>query len=260
MEIINRCGCKFLSDKSLLEKGVINGFSLRCGGVSDGDFASLNVGTRRGDNVQKAEENIKIAAVALGLHYENLTRTYQTHTNNVAFVEGKDIGREMPEGTDGIVTDAANVPLMCYCADCVPILLYEKKHNLIGAVHSGWRGTAGNIVQNAVRLMEEHGGKAEFVTALIGPAIGICCYEVSNDVGEVFARDYPSCVIKKANGKYMLDLKKIVALQLEGAGVAWENVTNSGICTSCENESFFSHRAQRGRSGLLGGFIEISRE
>lgn len=253
-------GCKFLSDEALLEKGVINGFSLRCGGVSEGDFASLNVGTRRGDDVKKAEDNIKTASDALGLSYENLTRTYQTHTSNVAFVEGENIGKEMPERTDGIVTDAVNVPLMCYCADCVPILLYEERRKLIGAVHSGWRGTAGNIAQNAVRLMEERGGKAEFVTALIGPAIGMCCYEVSGEVGEVFAGDYPDCVLKKADGKYMLDLKKIVALQLERAGVARENVINSGICTSCENESFFSHRAQRGRSGLLGGFIEISRE
>ncbi len=228
--------------------------------MSEGDFASLNVGTRRGDDVQRAEENIKIASEALGLHYENLTRTYQTHTNNVAFVEDYNIGNEMPEGTDGIVTDAVNVPLMCYSADCVPILLYEEKRGLIGAVHSGWRGTAGNIAQNAVRLMEEHGGRAQYVTALIGPAIGMCCYEVSGDVGEVFEGDYPSCVLKKADGKYMIDLKKIVALQLEGAGVARENVINSGICTSCENESFFSHRAQKGRSGLLGGFIEISRE
>lgn len=262
MEIIDRGGVRFLEGERFSSKGIIHGFSLRQGGVSKGEFESLNVGLRRGDDIQNARKNIQIAGNALGLAMENLTLTYQTHTNNVRFLRAEDIGKGLVkewdgEGVDGIVTDMKNVPLMCYSADCVPLLLYDPVREMIGAVHSGWRGTAGKIAKNAVGLMEEHGCEAKNITALIGPAIGMCCYEVSRDVGEVFSGEYPEFARKKADGKYMLDLKEIVREQLRESGLERENVENSLVCTSCRNDLFFSHRAQGGKSGLLGGFIQL---
>lgn len=259
MEIL-KGKANFLTSEKL--KGVIHGFSMREGGVSEGDFGSLNVGLRRGDNPFNAIKNIEICADTLHLTKENLTLTYQTHTANVRLVEEEDIGKgfikEWGEGVDGIVTGIKNVPLMCYSADCVPILLYAEK-GLIGAVHSGWKGTAANIIKNAVELMVEKGGKCENIKVFIGPAIGMCCYEVSFDVAEAFT-GYPQCVISKPDGKYMVDLKMIVKKQAEECGVREENIDMCNICTSCSNDMFFSHRKQKGRSGLLGGFIELVEE
>ncbi len=258
MEIIKKSDVSFLVSEKM---GIKHGFSLRGGGVSEGDFASLNIGLRRGDNPFNAVKNIEKCVDALGMTKENLTLTYQTHTANVRFLSKDDIGkgfcREWGEGVDGIVTDMENVPLLCYSADCVPTLLWDKKRKMVGAVHGGWRGTKDNIIASAVNVFEENGGKGEDITAFIGPAIGICCYEVSEDVANEFLPMYEKFVIKKTNGKYMLDLKGITAFQLMCAGVREENIENSNVCTSCRNDLFFSHRAQNGRSGLLGGFIQL---
>lgn len=255
MEIVNTGKVRFLTSDKL--KGLKHGFSLRNGGTSCGDFASLNVGLRRGDNPFNVFKNIEICCDSLKLNKENLTLTNQLHTNCVRFISKEDIGkgliREWCEGVDGIVTDMENVPLMCYSADCVPILLGDTEKGLIGCVHSGWRGTKDNIVKNAVAVMREHG--AENICAFIGPAIGICCYEVSEDVAGEFLQ-YTECFTKKDNGKYMLDLKSIVKTQLLTEGLKEENIDMTVICTACSNDLFFSHRKQKGKSGLLGGFIQ----
>ncbi len=265
MEIIERGNVKFLCDRDLLNRGVKHGFTLRFGGVSEGEYDSLNVGLRRGDDIENAKKNISIAARALGLCEKNLTLTYQTHTDNVVFLKREEVGLGTDkawdsDGVDGIVTDMEEVPLMCYSADCVPTLFFDGKRRMIGAVHGGWRGTAKKIVKNAVSIMKEHGCRAEDITALIGPAIGMCCYEVSEDVGTVFSEEYPAFVTDKGNGKYMLDLKGITAAQLAAEGLLEENIIQSGVCTSCANDMFFSHRAQKGKSGLLGGFIQLERD
>lgn len=257
MEIIKRGNLSFLTSEKI---NIPHGFSLREGGVSEECFDSLNVGLRRGDNPFNAMENIRMCCEALSMNERDLTSTYQLHTNTVKVVGKEDINkgifREWTMGVDGVVTKEKNVPLMCYSADCVPTLFYDPKAQIIGAVHGGWRGTKDNIVKNAVECMEKEGSVKEDIIAFIGPAIGMCCYEVSEDVGREFS-EYSQAVIKKDNGKYMLDLKAVTKMQLVNAGLKEENVENSLICTSCENDKFFSHRKGNGKSGLLGGFIQL---
>lgn len=260
MEIIERNKIKFLTSEKI---GVPHGFTLRFGGVSEGEYSSLNVGLRRGDNFENARKNIILAANALSLNEENLTLTYQTHTNNVRFVGENEIGNGFysdwgEDGVDAVVTNLKGVPLMCYSADCVPTLLYDGKKGIIAAIHGGWRGTAANIVSETVKLMRDKlKSDPKDITAAIGPAIGVCCYEVSEEVGLIFIKDHPECVFEKENGKYMLDLKKVTFEQLEEAGLSACNIDNSNECTSCKNSLYFSHRAQKGKSGLLGGFIQL---
>lgn len=256
MEIVKKGKIKALvSDKI----DAVHAFTLREGGVSGGEYACLNVGLRRGDNPFDVFKNLEICCDSLGLCKENLTLTNQLHTDNVRFLCKEDVGKglvkEWKDGVDAIVTDCENVPLMCYSADCVPVLLCETGGKIVGAVHSGWRGTAENIVKNTVFVMEEHGADKEKICAFIGPAIGMCCYEVSEDVAEKFER-YGECVRRKENGKYMLDLKNIVKNQLTESGIKEENIDVAPFCTSCDNDKFFSHRRQNGKSGLLGGFIQ----
>lgn len=258
MEIVKYGDVSFLKSEKI---DVPHGFSLRMGGVSRGEFDSLNIGLRRGDCPFDAMKNIEICADALCLEKSRLTSTYQLHTSNVCFVGEDDVNKgifcEWGKGVDGIVTDLPCVPLMCYSADCVPTLLYDPVRKMIGAVHGGWRGTSENIVAKAVDVMCEHGSRAEDIIAFIGPAIGMCCYEVSEVVGQVFWVEHAENMQKKPDGKYMLDLKNITKCQLTGAGLKEENIENCDICTSCNNDMFFSHRKQKGKSGLLGGFIQI---
>ena len=259
MEIVKKDSIRVLVSEKL--KGVKHGFTLRCGGVSEGEFGSLNVGLRRGDNPFKAIKNIEICTDSLKMNKEKLTLTYQLHTSNVRLLTKDDIGkgfiREWGEGVDGIVTDMTDVPIMTYSADCVPTLLYDGVRKMIAAVHGGWRGTKDNIIKNAVGVMTSNGCEEKNIIALIGPAIGMCCYEVSNDVGEAFEKEYPDYVKRLNADKCMVDLKGITLSQLIAAGLKAENIENSNICTACENESFFSHRKQKGTSGLLGGFIQL---
>ena len=256
MEIIKKGNVRFLVSEKIKTP---HGFTLRDGGASCGDFDSLNVGLRRGDNPFNVFKNLEICCDALNLTKEKLTLTHQLHTASVRFVDETDIGKgliyEWGEGVDGIVTNLKNVPLMCYSADCVPVLLYDDTAKLIGAVHSGWRGTVQNIMKNTIALMCSHGSNVKDISAFIGPAIGLCCYEVSEDVGEAFS-DYSECVIKKSDGKFMVDLKNIVKAQIANEGVSEENIDVAPYCTSCDNDKFFSHRKQKGKSGLLGGFIQ----
>ena len=148
-----------------------------------------------------------------------------------------------------------NVPLLCFAADCVPILMYAENIGAIAAIHAGWRGSAEKIVQKTAQKLITLGAVPESIYAAIGPCIGACCYEVSEDVAEKFDEKYS---VSKGNGKYMLDLAKVNADLIKSVGVKDENISVSGICTKCNNDLFFSHRAQNGKSGTLGGIICIT--
>lgn len=258
MEIVKKSNISILTSDKI---DVPHGFTLRFGGVSEGDFDSLNVGLRRGDNPFNAMKNIEICCDEMGLCKNNITLTYQLHTDKIRIVTKDDIGkgifREWGEGVDGVITEEKNIPLMCYSADCVPTLFYDKIKGVVGAVHGGWRGTKEAIVKKAVEAMESLGCEKNNIIAFIGPAIGGCCYEVGEDVANEFSQDYPELVKDKGNGKYMLDLKSITENQLLQEGLKKENIENCMICTMCENGSFFSHRGGKGKSGLLGGFIQL---
>ncbi len=234
--------------------GLIHGFTTRQGGVSKGEYESLSLSHMRGDDLSCVQENRKILCRELSLNYEKLTSTRQEHTDNIKIIDKNSVGcgiqTEWDEGVDGIITQEKNVPLICYSADCVPILFYASDIKAIGAVHSGWRGTKEKIAEKAVIKLKELGAKGENIFAAIGPCIGKCCYEVSEDVALNFEE---KSYTKKENGKFMLDLADVNTDILKNAGV--KNITISGICTKCNNDMFFSHRGQNGKSGTLGGII-----
>ncbi len=237
-------------------KKTVHGFTARLGGVSRGAYESLSMSPRRGDDPSCVRENEKLLAAALKLDLGKLTSTLQEHTATVRIVHKDDVGRGVSKpwdgGVDGIVTQLRGVPLLCYSADCVPILFYATDIEAIAAVHAGWRGSAAKIVIETVRILTSLGARAEHIYAAIGPCIGKCCYEVSENVARRFDE---STYLKKPNGKYMLDLARENLLQLTQCGVPAENASLSGICTACRNDLFFSHRAQGGKSGTLGGII-----
>lgn len=237
-------------------ENLVHGFTTRRGGVSTGEYASLSLSPRRGDDIACVRRNEEILCAELGLDVDRLSSTRQEHTDNIEIIDKNNIGigvkTDWGKGVDACITLEKNVPVLCYSADCVPILMYASDIEAVAAVHAGWRGSAGKIASKTVRELLKLGAAAENIYAAIGPCIGQCCYEVSDDVAQQFDKKYSAA---GENGKYMLDLAAVNFDLIRQCGVNAENISTSGICTKCSNQLFFSHRGQNGKSGTLGGII-----
>ena len=242
-------------------------FTTRAGGVSEGIFDSLNLSFTRGDDESAVMENYDRLAAALDTRKEQFVCTDQTHTTNVIRVGKEDCGygvtRQKPyTDVDGLVTDEPGVVLSTFFADCVPLYFVDTVNRAIGLSHSGWRGTVGRMGQRTLEKMAtEFGTNPKDVVAAIGPSICQDCYEVSEDVAEEFIKEFSGhadeILINKGNGKYQLDLWKTNEIVLIEAGVKKENIAVTNICTCCNPDVLFSHRASKGKRGNLGAFMYI---
>ena len=256
MCVVEINGVALYQSNILKRFNIIHGFTTRKGGVSTGEYKSMSLSPFRGDDISCVKKNEQILCEALGLDIKKLTSTKQEHTDKVRLVKKEDAGRGVhfpwDEGVDGVITLEKNLPLICYSADCVPILMCASDIEAIAAVHSGWRGTKEKIAQKTVEKLKELGAATKNIYVAIGPCIGKCCYEVSGEVALMFdEKGYT----KKDNGKYMLDLAFLNSEMLKEKDIPSENISTSGICTKCRNDLFFSHRGQNGISGTLGGII-----
>lgn len=240
---------------------VVHGFLCRTGGCSTLFPGGFNLSYNVGDDRDHVLANRQKMAEALGFPLERAVACQQVHGTHVAVVTEKDAGKgiysledAIPE-TDGMVTDCSQLPLLISFADCVPILLVDPKRGAIGAVHAGWRGSVGKILPQALEVMEEaFGTEPRDVMAGIGPSIGPCCYEVSQEVADRAAA-YPSCLKPHGTGHYLLDLWELNTLELMEAGVPREQIFRADCCTSCHRDRFFSYRAEKGKTGRLYGVI-----
>ena len=242
-------------------------FTTRAGGVSEGIFDSLNLSFTRGDDESAVMENYDRLAAALDTRKEQFVCTDQTHTTNVIRVGKEDCGygvtRQKPyTDVDGLVTDEPGVVLSTFFADCVPLYFVDTVNRAIGLSHSGWRGTVGRMGQRTLEKMAtEFGTNPKDIVAAVGPSICQDCYEVSEDVAEEFIREFSGhadeILINKGNGKYQLDLWKTNEIVLIEAGVKKENIAVTNICTCCNPDVLFSHRASKGKRGNLGAFMYI---
>lgn len=263
-------GVPYLEAPALADTGIVrSGFSTRMGGVSAGIYTSMNLSFTRGDDPEAVRTNYRRMAEALDMPYERIVCTDQTHTTNVRRVDESDAGiglvRPKPYwDVDGLITDTPNLPLAAFFADCVPLMFVDPVHRAIGLSHSGWRGTADKMGLVSVRAMQDAFGTdpAKLITA-IGPSICMECYEVSADVIAVFAEQFAPLLhkklfYKKENGKYQLDLWEANRQVLLEAGVRDEHITMPNLCTCCNPDLLFSHRASGGRRGNLGAFLMLT--
>ncbi len=227
-----------------------HGFSTRMGGVSEGIYASLNLGMNRGDDPEKVRENFRRFLDACGIRETAFVCGKQVHENHVMTV-GREHARE-PYGyeelfvADGYVTAEKNVPLVIFTADCIPLLMADEQAGVVAAVHSGWRSTVLDIEKNAVEAMTALGAKRENIKACIGPAIGQCCFEVGPEVIEgvdaLLDGNAADLYRGKANGKFMLDLKGVVKRSMIRTGLLEHNIDVIADCTMCMPEKYWSHR------------------
>jgi YfiH family protein len=250
---------------------ITHGFSTRIGGVSEGYLGTMNLGFTNGDEPNKVDENYRRICGSLGLPYDALVLSDQVHNTKIKVVTKEDKGKGIHKvrdysGIDGLITNEKGIPLVTFYADCVPLYFVDPENRAIGLSHSGWRGTVnrmGNVTLQG--MSENYGTKPENVVVLIGPSICQDCYEVSEDVAEAFRREFPvsqlpGILMDKGNGKYQLNLWEANRQIILAAGVRDENINISTVCTSCNSELLFSHRASQGKRGTLAAFLMINNE
>lgn len=258
----------YLTYNSLSEINFINhAFSTRLGGVSEGEFTSMNMAFNRGDNPENVTENYKRICKSAGFDFDSLTASAQDHNTFVRAVtsENKGVGIYKPrdlQSVDALVTNEKGVTLVTYYADCTPLFFVDIKQKSIGLAHAGWRGTVGRIGEKVVKKMTElYGTNPDDIIAAIGPAISVCCYEVDKPCADNFYAlsdlDSSRFVFPKENGKYMIDLLETNRQILVAAGVKNENITVSDVCTNCNSELLWSHRATKGKRGTMSAFMCI---
>jgi purine-nucleoside/S-methyl-5'-thioadenosine phosphorylase / adenosine deaminase len=217
--------------------------------VSEGRCESLNVSYSVGDATENVDENLDRVATSVGTTREDLFSAYQVHGREVTMVNADSEGRPK---CDVLVTRSSRTLMLRY-ADCTPVLLADPVRKAIAAVHAGWRGSAVRAAEAAVSAMRDRfGTNPRDLVAGIGPAIGPCCYTIGDDVRLAFG-DRPQLF---RDGR--LDLWEANRLALLEAGVTPDRIELAGLCTQCNAETFFSHRANGGQpAGRFAAVIRL---
>lgn len=249
---------------------VKHGFSTRLGGVSEGFYSSLNLSFTRGDKEEAVRENFRRIGDAIGVCCDNMVFSQQTHTTNVRVVteEERGMGITRPRSytdVDGLVTNVSGLCLVTFFADCVPLYFVDPVKKAIGLSHSGWRGTVGKIGKVTIELMQkQYGSNPSDILAAIGPSICQECYEVSGDVVEQFRGNFeekywPELFYEKENGKYQLNLWKANEIIFLNAGIDKKHIAVTNLCTHCNSELLYSHRATGDKRGNLSAFLALKK-
>ncbi len=249
---------------------VRHGFSTRLGGVSSGEFESMNFNTTRGDSLDHVEENFRRFCGAIGCDWDLAVMSHQTHTVNVEKVtadmvtKGRSFWEKKPfTHVDGLVTDVPGAVLITSYADCVPLYFLDPVKKVIGLSHSGWRGTVERMgAVTVAKMQKEYGCDPADILACVGPSICQDCYEIGPEVAEEFYKAFTEeeaeqILAKNQAGRYQLDLWKANALILERAGIRRNHMAITNVCTCCNPDLLFSHRYTKGKRGNLSAFLSL---
>lgn len=264
-------GVEFLTFPAFSESGIVNHlFSTRIGGVSEGIFSSMNLSFTRGDKEEAVIENYRRMAQVLECNIEDFVCSDQTHTTNIRLVTSKDKGKGVVtpkdyKDIDGLITNEPGIMLVTFYADCVPLYFLDTVNKAVGLAHSGWKGTVNHMGREMVKAMgETFGTKPEELIVAIGPSICQECYEISRDVAEQFMNAFPDKNIQNEilyetipGEKYHLNLQCANAIIFEKSGIPKEQISVTDICTCCNPEYLFSHRASQGKRGNLAAFLGL---
>ncbi|HHV93366.1 MAG TPA: peptidoglycan editing factor PgeF [Firmicutes bacterium] len=251
-------------NNGVLPKSVVCAFSSRQGGVSTGAYTSLNLGLHVGDRPDNVVANRRRFASAIGIDLEGWVAGNQVHGKDVAVVGRKDRGRgafsqdTSLAAVDALVTNEAGVWLTCYCADCVPLIFWDAQGTAVGVAHAGWRGTLAKVgLEVVAKMVGNFGCAPERIHVLIGPAVGSCCYSVSEELARLFEREFGSGPLTNREGQTFLDLKAANREYLVRGGIPPDQIYVSGLCTSCLPGIFFSHRRDKSPTGRMAAVIGL---
>ncbi len=252
-------------------KWLTHGFSLRSD--AQGVEQSLGINSYQSTEIVLAhrQQFVRSLLAAVGIQDEpaginasekcspRLVLLRQCHSDLIYTLTQEPSAEFLAEG-DGLVTDRPGLLLSVLTADCMPVLIADICHRVVAAVHAGWRGTAKRIIEKTLTKMQaQFMSSPQNCVAVIGPAIGRCCYEVGEEVFDAFQQfDYASSLFHiRSNGKRSLDLPAAGRFQLLRAGLKSTNIFSDPPCTSCNLDQFFSHRAEHGQTGRMMGTIGI---
>ena len=188
--------------------------------------------------------------------FKKIISPRQTHTNNVVVINEDNLDYELQD-VDGVITKLKGVALTIATADCQSIILYDKKNEVIGNIHSGWKGTLNKILNNGINLMiKDFSSNVEDIIVCIGPSIMGCCFEVDKDVVDMFTNNFDDLEefirlgeIKDGKQKYYIDTIGINKKELINLGILEENIYLINVCTKCNSDTYYSYRVQGQDSG-----------
>jgi YfiH family protein len=248
-----------LTFDSLDSHGIKHAVFMRHGGVSPAPWASLNFGALVGDDPANVAENYRRAFSALGIRVESKYDVWQVHSATVAIAHAPRPTQVPHVQADAILSDRPDVTLFMRFADCVPIFLYDPHQRVVGVVHAGWQGTLLRTAGQAVKgMVEGFDVRAADILAVIGPSIGVRRYEIGEDVAEKVRQAFPeeaTEILPELDGKTHFDLWAANRLILNRCGV--KQVETAGICTAENSQDWFSHRAEKGKTGRFGVLITL---
>lgn len=248
--------------RAVSNKRIVASFTTRQGG---------NLGLHVGDDPLRVIENRAQIAEQIGVPLDDWVAGDQVHGATVTVVRAEHRGRgareqkDMLPATDALITDVPNLALSTYAADCVPILFADEKRGAVGVAHAGWQGTVAKVAAKTVQAMQaEYGSDPAQIIAKIGPSIGPCCYEVDEPVEQrvraSFGNLADELLTPNENGRWQFDLWKANALALLEAGVQFDHIVREDRCTSCQVDTYFSHRKECGKTGRHAGVIALLQE
>jgi YfiH family protein len=248
-----------------------HGIFTRLGGVSEGQWASLNLSRSTGDAAEPVSENRRRSFDALGLKAEQSVTSWLVHGNTVRVVSHEDRGEDLVHA-DAMVTQARGLALTLRFADCVPVMFHDPVKGAIGIAHAGWKGIVNGVLPATVRTMQHaFGSRPPDILAGVGPCIGPDKFEVGDDVAAQIQAVVGTNIVRRQgdshpvtrspshlvslSSKLYVDLWKAAESQLNDAGV--KHVEVAGICTASNTREWFSHRAEQGKTGRFGAVIVL---
>ena len=217
------------------------GFFTSKGGISKGDFNSLNCSKSNDDKKNNVSKNIKIAINALGIKKKRLKLINQIHSNKIFFINNNNLNKDIYG--DGLITENKNIALGILTADCAPIFIFDKKKSIVCCLHSGWKGALNNIVSKGIKKIKRKKIKSQNIIVIVGPCLGFNNFEVDKKFKLKFIkknRSYQKFFKSKNRNKDIFDLRNLINFQISKEGI--DNVFNIRKDTYKNSHIFFSHR------------------
>lgn len=241
---------------------LIVGFTTRTGGFSHSPYNTFNLGLHVDDQYDDILNNRRKLGNSLGIPLSHWVAAEQTHGTRIHIIDKHDKGKGAEtletsiKGTDGLITRESGILCTAFFADCVPLFFYDPVSGYIGIAHAGWRGTTDKIGQHMVEKYKKLGVNPKNLQAVIGPAISKEKYEVDERVVTHIDTKYRDGVTEKiSHNKFLLDLHLLNQKVLCDAGINESNIKMSRHCTYTEEDMFFSHRRDQGKTGRMLGYI-----
>ncbi|MCK4800898.1 MAG: peptidoglycan editing factor PgeF [Anaerolineales bacterium] len=253
-------GLRYFQFESLAAEKVTQAIFTRLGGISPRPWDSLNLGSTVGDDLDRVAGNKHKVLESIGFSESRLAQIHQVHSARVIKIEGPAVDKSRLIPGDAMITDIRDLLMLMRFADCVPIYIYDPVNHAAALAHAGWKGTVQGIARETVRALEkEYGSNPKDLLAGIGPSIGPDHYQIGDDVIQEVKNAYGdtwSQVLKFDHDGVKLNLWRANEIALEYAGV--KNIEIAGICTACETGDWFSHRAEKGKTGRFAAVFALA--